>query len=167
MFVAAVERCELSDTLHVPITNNYIDVFYILRLYRNRGSFDYDECLFDGENPPADSHYELPPIGIIIYRISVIINIIANTVGHNVRMMHLKSHRPLSRRMDRCDRVTQNESRDPFGGNVYHVTMQIAFLTRKFRNRERNLHCDIVHITTKWVSSLTPDCNGVFAIKAY
>ena len=31
----------------------------------------------------------------------------------------------------------------------------------------RNLHCDVVHITTKWVSSLTLDCNGVFAIKAY
>ena len=61
----------------------------------------------------------------------------------------------------------QNESRDPFGGNVYYVTMQITFLTRKFRNGERNLHCDAVQITTKWVSSLTLDCNGVFAIKAY
>ena len=77
------------------------------------------------------------------------------------------AHRPLSRRLDRCDRVIQNESRDPFGGNVYYVTMQITFLTRKFRNGERNLHCDVVHITTKWVSSLTLDCNGVFAIKAY
>ena len=76
-------------------------------------------------------------------------------------------YRPLSRRLDRCDRVIQNESRDPFGGNVYYVTMQITFLTRKFRNGERNLHCDVVHITTKWVSSLTLDCNGVFAIKAY
>ena len=76
-------------------------------------------------------------------------------------------YRPLSRRLDRCDRVIQNESRDPFGGNVYYVTMQITFLTRKFRNVERHLHCDIVHITTKWVSSLTLDCNGVFAIKAY
>ena len=77
------------------------------------------------------------------------------------------SYRSLSRRLDRCDRVIQNESRDPFGGNVYYVTMQITFLTRKFRNGERNLHCDVVHITTKWVSSLTLDCNGVFAIKAY
>ena len=50
---------------------------------------------------------------------------------------------------------------------MYYVTMQITFFTRKFRNRERNLHCDVVHITTKWVSSLTLDCNGVFAIKAY
>ena len=31
---------------------------------------------------------------------------------------------------------------------------------------ERNLHCDVVHITTVWVSSLTLGCNGVFAIKA-
>ena len=50
---------------------------------------------------------------------------------------------------------------------MYYFTMQITFLTRKFRNGERNLHCDVVHITTKWVSSLTLDCNGVFAIKAY
>ncbi len=48
-------------------------------------------------------------------------------------------NRPLSRRLDRCDRVIQNESRDPFGGNEYYVTMQITFLTRKFRNGERNL----------------------------
>ena len=78
----------------------------------------------------------------------------------------VKFNRPLSRRLDRCDRVIQNESRYPFGGNVYYVTMQITFPTRKFRNEERNLHCDVVHITTKWVSSLTLDCNGVFAIKA-
>ncbi len=57
--------------------------------------------------------------------------------------------------------MIQNESRDPFGGNVYNVTMQITFLTRKFRNGERNLLCDVVHITTVWVSSLTLDRNGV------
>ena len=44
---------------------------------------------------------------------------------------------------------------------------QITFLTRKFRNVERNLHCDVLHITTVWVSSLTLDFNDVFAIKAY
>ena len=77
------------------------------------------------------------------------------------------NYRPLSRRLDRCDRVIQNESRYPFGGNVYYVTMQVTFITRKFRNEERNLHCDVVHITTKWVCSLTLGCNGVFAIKAY
>ena len=54
----------------------------------------------------------------------------------------------LSRRLDRCDRVIQNESGYPFGGNVYYVTMQITLLTRTFRNGERNLHCDVVHVTT-------------------
>ena len=71
-------------------------------------------------------------------------------------------YRPLSRRLDRCNRMIQNESMDPFGGrpNVYYVTMQITLLTRNFRNVERNLHCDVVHISTEWVSSLTLDCNG-------
>ena len=73
------------------------------------------------------------------------------------------THMPLSRRLDRCDRMIQNESRYPNGGNVYYVTIQISFVTRKFRNVERNLYCDVVHITTVWVSSLTL----VFAIKAY
>ena len=57
--------------------------------------------------------------------------------------------------------------RDPFGGNVYYVTKQITFITCKFRNVERNLHCDVVHITTVWVPSITRDCNGFFTIKAY
>ena len=71
---------------------------------------------------------------------------------------------PLSRRRDRCDRVIQSEAKNPLGGNV---TMQITFFTRKFRNVKLILHCDVVHITTKWVFCLTLDCNGVFAIKAY
>ena len=50
---------------------------------------------------------------------------------------------------------------------MYYVTVQITFLSRKFRNVERNLHCDEVHITIVWVSSLTHDCNDVFPIKAY
>ena len=76
-------------------------------------------------------------------------------------------NRPLSRRPGRRDRMIQNESGDSNGGNVYYVTMQISFLTLKFRNVKQNLHCDLVHITTKWVFCLTLDCNGVFAIKAY
>ena len=44
----------------------------------------------------------------------------------------------------------ESEARDPFGGNVYYVTMQIA-------HNERNLHCDVVHVTTKWVSRLVLD----------
>ena len=89
-----------------------------------------------------------------------------NSLKMQTVILHGGIYGPLSRRLDRCDHVIQNESRDPFGGNVYYVTMQITFLTRKFRNGERILHCDVVHITTKWVSSLTLDCNGVFAIKA-
>ena len=88
-----------------------------------------------------------------------------NHYYHEFRALDL--HRSLSRRLDRCDRVIQSEAKDPFGGNVYYVTMQITFFTRKFRNVQRNLHCDVVHITTKWVFRLTLDCNGVFAIKAY
>ena len=30
-----------------------------------------------------------------------------------------KVYRPLSRRLDRCDRVVHNESGDPNGGNMY------------------------------------------------
>ena len=75
--------------------------------------------------------------------------------------------RPSSRHLDRCDRVIQSEAKYPFGDNVYYVTMQITFFTRKLRNGQRNLHCDVVHIATKWVFRLTLDCNGVFAIKAY
>ena len=73
----------------------------------------------------------------------------------------IRLHRPLSRRLDR---VIQNAARYPFGGNVYYVTMQITF---KFRNGQRNLHCGVVHITTRLVFCLTLDCNGVFALKAY
>ena len=45
--------------------------------------------------------------------------------------------------------------------------MKITFVTRKFWNGQHNLHCDVIHVTTKWVFCLTLDCNGVFAIKAY
>ena len=46
----------------------------------------------------------------------------------------------------------ESEARDPFGGNVYYVTMQITFPIPEIARNERNLHCDIVHVTTKWVS---------------
>ena len=45
----------------------------------------------------------------------------------------------------------ESEARDPFGGNVYYVTMQITFPIPEFARKERNLHCDVVHVTTKWV----------------
>ena len=55
---------------------------------------------------------------------------VTSPTGNIGRVGQNKRNRPLSRRLDRCDRVIQNESRDPFGGNVYYVTMQITFLTR-------------------------------------
>ena len=51
----------------------------------------------------------------------------------------------------------ESEARYPFGGNVYHVTMQITFPIPEFARKERNLHCDVVHVTTKWVSRLVLD----------
>ena len=51
----------------------------------------------------------------------------------------------------------ESEARDPFGGNVYYVTMQIAFPIPEFARKKRNLYCDVVHVTTKWVSRLVLD----------
>ena len=51
----------------------------------------------------------------------------------------------------------KSEAKDPFGGNVYYVTMQITLHIPEFARKERNLHCDVVHITTKWVFRLTLD----------
>ena len=39
-------------------------------------------------------------------------------VKSSPREYALGSHRPLSRRLDRCDRVIQKESGDPNGGNM-------------------------------------------------
>ena len=72
-------------------------------------------------------------------------------------------YRLLSRRLERCDRVIQKESDDSNGGNVQYVTMNITFVLRKSRNGQRNLHCDVVHITPKRVVCITLDCNGVLA----
>ena len=51
----------------------------------------------------------------------------------------------------------ESEARDPNGGNVYYVTMQITFHVPEFARKERNLHCDVVHITIVWVSSIVLD----------
>ena len=40
----------------------------------------------------------------------------------------------------------EGEARDPFGGNVHYVTMQITFHIPEFARKERNLHCDVVKI---------------------
>ena len=52
----------------------------------------------------------------------------------------------------------ESEAKDPFGGNVYYVmSIQITLPIPEFARKERNLHCDVVHITTKWVFRLTLD----------
>ena len=51
----------------------------------------------------------------------------------------------------------ESEARDPFGGNVYYVTMKITFPISEFARKGRNLHCDVVHVTTKWVARLVVD----------
>ena len=60
--------------------------------------------------------------------------------------------RPLSRRLDRCDRMIQKESRDPIGVLDLRHNDIITFLTRKLRNMERNLHCEVVNIIAVLVS---------------
>ena len=44
-----------------------------------------------------------------------------------------------------------------FFTSVYYVTMQITFHIPEFAREERNLHCDVVHITAVWVSRLLLD----------
>ena len=51
----------------------------------------------------------------------------------------------------------ESEAKDPFGGIVYYVTMQITLHILEFARNERNLHCDVLHITNKWVFRLTLD----------
>ena len=51
----------------------------------------------------------------------------------------------------------ESEARDPFGGHVYYVTMQITFPVPEFARKGRNSHCDVVHVATKWVSRLVLD----------
>ena len=51
----------------------------------------------------------------------------------------------------------ESEVRDPNGGNVHYVTMQSTFPISEFARKERNLHSDVVHITTVWVSRLVLD----------
>ena len=43
----------------------------------------------------------------------------------------------------------ESEARDPFGGHVYYVTMQITFPVPEFARKGRNSHCDVVHVATK------------------
>ena len=40
-----------------------------------------------------------------------------------------------------------SEANDSLGGNVYYVTMQITLSIPEFSRNERNVHCDVLHIT--------------------
>ena len=40
---------------------------------------------------------------------------------------------------------------------MYYVTMQITLFIPEFARKERNLHCDVVHVTPKSVSKLGLD----------
>ena len=41
-----------------------------------------------------------------------------------------------------------SEAKDPFGSNVYYVTMHITLPIPEFTRNGRDLHCDVLHITT-------------------
>ena len=43
---------------------------------------------------------------------------VALSTGRQVRVDPARLYRPLSRRLDRCDRIIHNESGDPNGGNM-------------------------------------------------
>ena len=51
----------------------------------------------------------------------------------------------------------ESEAKDPFGGNVYYVTMQMMLPVPKFTRNEHNLHCDVLNITTDRVARLVLD----------
>ena len=44
--------------------------------------------------------------------------------------------------------ANESEARYPNGGNMIYVTMQITLHIPECSRRERNLHCDVGHITT-------------------
>ena len=47
----------------------------------------------------------------------------------------------------------ESEAKDPFGGDVYYVTMQITLHIPEFARKERNLHCDVVHtFASLWIT---------------
>ena len=50
--------------------------------------------------------------------------------------------------------VIESEARDPNGGNVYYVTMQITLHVPEFALKERNLHCDVVHILVHAIAAI-------------
>ena len=51
----------------------------------------------------------------------------------------------------------ESEANDSFGGNVYYVTMQIMPPIPELTHNERNVHCDVLHITPERVVRLFLD----------
>ena len=51
----------------------------------------------------------------------------------------------------------ESEAKDIFGGDVYLVTMHITLPIPEFTRIERDLHCDILRITTDRVVRLFLD----------
>ena len=52
----------------------------------------------------------------------------------------------------------ESEANDSFRGNVYYVTMQISlYYLPEFARNERNVHCNVLHITPDRVVSLFLD----------
>ena len=70
------------------------------------------------------------------------------------RSADFTTYRPLSQKNIIA---IESEAKYPFGGNVFYVTMQITLPIPEFTRNERNFHCDVVHITTKWVYRLVLD----------
>ena len=50
----------------------------------------------------------------------------------------------------------KSAAKDPFGGNVNYVTMQIALHIPEFARKERNLHCEVVGSTHYHQMGLSP-----------
>ena len=53
--------------------------------------------------------------------------------------------------------ASESDLKDPFGGNVYYVTMQMTLPIPECTRNERNLHCDVLHITTDRVARFVLD----------
>ena len=51
----------------------------------------------------------------------------------------------------------ESQAKDPFGGDVYCITMHITLLIPEFTRNERDLHCDVLRITTDRVVRLFLD----------
>ena len=73
-------------------------------------------------------------------------------------------HRPLSRRLDRCDRVIHNESGDPNGGNMCSFS-GATYTSRVRHNADYVPYAKIRFDLRQRVASLTLNCD--FAIRAY